>query len=175
MLLPERSGWSPRDGTRPDAEPECETRNRWNEDDGGDLLWCPSDWTGAAPSPKPVPPSRAAFKPSDGGCDAQLFAPHAPMYTKNSSEAWQRNRLRTKYAADPTKVDLRELGEYPDFDDKFVYARFSFTTPEYFGRPHHSSGRVRRGLELPGRLCAGEDQALRDGEQRIADGSEPAG
>jgi hypothetical protein len=137
---PNVPNWSPRDGARPDAEPECETRNRWDEIDGGDLLWCPSGWTGAAPSPKPVQPSRAAFKPSDGGCDAQLFAPHAPMYTKDSSEAWQRNRLRTKYAADPTKVDLHDLGEYPDFEDKFVYARFSFTTPEYFGRPHHSWG-----------------------------------
>ena len=137
---PNVPNWSPRDGARPDAEPECETRNRWDEIDGGDLLWCPSGWTGAAPSPTPVQPSRAAFKPSDGGCDAQLFAPHAPMYTKDSSEAWQRNRLRTKYAADPTKVDLRDLGEYPDFEDKFVYARFSFTTPEYFGRPHHSWG-----------------------------------
>ena len=170
---PNVPNWSPRDGTRPDAEPECETRNRWNEDDGGDLLWCPSDWTGAAPSPKPVPPSRAAFKPSDGGCDAQLFAPHAPMYTKNSSEAWQRNRLRTKYAADPTKVDLRELGEYPDFDDKFVYARFSFTTPEYFGRPHHSWGGYVEDWNYPGDYAQGKIRLFGMGNNESLMGPSP--
>ena len=85
----------------------------------------------------------------------------------------QRNRLRTKYAADPTKVDLRELGEYPDFDDKFVYARFSFTTPEYFGRPHHSWGGYVEDWNYPGDYAQGKIRLFGMGNNESLMGPSP--
>ena len=112
----------------------CETPNRWDELDGGDVMWCPADWRGDPP-PRSLPP--VAFSPRENRCDAKVRAPAAPMYSYSATEPWQRNALLSnEHQSD--EVNLADLGSYDEFDERFAYVRLRFTTPEYFNRPRHS-------------------------------------
>ena len=87
----------------------CETPNRWDELDGGDVMWCPADWRG---DPPPLPPSRRV-SPRENRCDAKVRAPAAPMYSYSATEPWQRNALLSnEHQSD--EVNLAHLGSYDD-------------------------------------------------------------
>ena len=69
----------------------CETPNRWDELDGGDVMWCPADWRGDPP-PRSLPP--VAFTARVYRCDAEVRAPrrahvlvqrHGALATKRSA------------------------------------------------------------------------------------------
>ena len=138
----------------------CGERNRWGEFDGGDVMWCPHTWNGSFPTAvkHAVSASLAGFDPRDNDCEAVAYARAAPMYSAApgmGDDKWQRNNMalsddsHSVYTTmmsplDEGHVNLRRLGRHPRdtrrnggedwWGEKFAFARFRFTTPEYFGR-----------------------------------------
>ena len=138
----------------------CGERNRWGEFDGGDVMWCPHTWKGSFPTAvkHAVSASLAGFDPRDNDCEAVAYARAAPMYSAApgmGDDKWQRNNMalsddsHSVYTTmlsplDEGHVNLRRLGRHPRdtrrnggedwWGEKFAFARFRFTTPEYFGR-----------------------------------------
>lgn len=102
--------------------------NKYGDFDGGDVFWCPLDWTGARPANEPTTPPMPNI--TTGGCQPIVATTSAPKWTVLGDSP-----LGFLTYEDTPMNTWSTIEHSTAFTSgSFMYVRISVTTPEFFHR-----------------------------------------